>query len=179
MNGYNFEGLWFEIYTKVINYNEQLGKQKLDRNQLREVATSIFIANTHKGICRPEDEEEAANIEVPSHLKDLGDSNGNNRNSNSSNNRNGRNGNEHNSNYQNNGLATEKQLKTIQGLLNNHLVTDKEKSRIENILAQPEVSKNTASDILTYYLGNSEKIDGEWIKISQGILDTRKSKQPA
>lgn len=176
MNNYNFEGLWFEIYTKVINYNEQLGKQKLDRNQLREVATSIFIANTQKGICRPENEEEAANIEVPSHLKGLDGKNGSNGDGNGSNSRKG--SNDTNSIY-NNGLATEKQLKTIRGLLNNSLVTDKEKSRIENILSQPEVSKNTASDILTYYLGNSEKINGEWVKISQGILDTRRSKQPA
>src|SRR6056297_2509781 len=150
MNGYNFEGLWFEIYTKVVNYNEQLGKQKLDRNQLREVATSIFIANTQKGICRPEDEEEAANIEIPSHLKGLEDSNGSNGNGNGSNGRNGSNGN--NSSY-NNGLATEKQLKTIRNLLNNELVTEKEKKRLESILEQPEVSKSTASEILTYFLG--------------------------
>jgi len=173
MNGYNFEGLWFEIYQNVHEHNDKLNGRKLDLSELREVTTSIFIAVTRKGISRPEDEEEAANVEVPSHLKGLngnGDGNNGSKNGNS---------NDSNGNY-GNGLATEKQLKTIRNLLNNELVTDKEKRRIESILAEPEVSKSTASEILTYFLGNSEKIQGEWIRISKGVLDVRKSqKQPA
>lgn len=50
---HNFEGLWFEIYTKILNINERLGDRGLDKGQLREVATTIFIAKSNKGIVRP------------------------------------------------------------------------------------------------------------------------------
>ena len=171
MNGYNFSGLWFEIYGNVIQQNNQLGNRKLDKNQLREVATSIFIAATRKGISRPEDEEKAANVEVPSHLKGLNGNNGNGDSNNGSGN-----GNSNNNGY----LATEAQLKSISKLLDNPLVTDKEKQRIENILAEPEISKSTASDVLSYFYGHREKLGSQWVKVSGGVLDVRRSqKQPA
>ena len=50
---HNFEGLWFEIYEKILNLNEELGAKGLDKGQLREVATTIFIAKSNKGIVRP------------------------------------------------------------------------------------------------------------------------------
>ncbi len=50
---YDFEGLWFNIYRQVLKHNEQLGDDGLDKNQLREVATSIFIATTQKGVHKP------------------------------------------------------------------------------------------------------------------------------
>ena len=50
---YDFEGLWFDIYKKVLQQNEQLGDNGLDKNQLREVTTSIFIAQTQKGVNKP------------------------------------------------------------------------------------------------------------------------------
>ena len=50
---YDFEGVWFEIYKKVMRQNEQLGENGLDKNQLREVTTSIFIAQTQKGVIKP------------------------------------------------------------------------------------------------------------------------------
>jgi len=50
---HNFEGLWFEIYEKILNLNEELGDRGLDKGQLREVATTIFIAKSNKGIVRP------------------------------------------------------------------------------------------------------------------------------
>jgi len=52
-NQYNFEGLWFEIYKKILKLNEELGDKGLDKGQLREVATTIFIAQSNKGIVRP------------------------------------------------------------------------------------------------------------------------------
>ena len=52
-NHYNFEGLWFEIYKKILKLNEGLGDKGLDKGQLREVATTIFIAQSNKGIVRP------------------------------------------------------------------------------------------------------------------------------
>ena len=50
---HNFEGLWFEIYKKVLTLNKGLRARGLDKGQLREVATTIFIAQTNKGIVRP------------------------------------------------------------------------------------------------------------------------------
>ena len=50
---YDFEGLWFDIYRKVLKNNEILGDQGLDKSQLREVTTSIFIAQSQRGIVRP------------------------------------------------------------------------------------------------------------------------------
>ncbi len=41
--------LWFAIYRKVLALNQELAPQQLDRNQLREVVTSIFIASTGRG----------------------------------------------------------------------------------------------------------------------------------
>ena len=52
-NQYNFEGLWFEIYKKILKLNEELGDKGLDKGQLREVATTIFIAQSNKGVVRP------------------------------------------------------------------------------------------------------------------------------
>ena len=168
MNGYNFEGLWFEIYQNVHDHNDKLNGRKLDLSELREVTTSIFIAVTRKGISRPEDEEEAANIEVPEHLKGL------NNNGNGAPNHNGSNGNS-SDRY----LATDAQLNSISKLLDNPIVTEKEKQRIENILAEPEISKSTASEILSYFYGQREKQNGEWKKVSDGVLDVRRQKQPA
>ena len=50
---YDFEGLWFDIYRKVLRHNENLGDQGLDKSQLREVTTSIFIAQSQRGVVRP------------------------------------------------------------------------------------------------------------------------------
>ena len=50
---HNFEGLWFEIYKKVLTLNKGLRARGLDKGQLREVTTTIFIAQTNKGIVRP------------------------------------------------------------------------------------------------------------------------------
>jgi len=50
---YDFEGLWFDIYRKVLKHNESLGNEGLDKSQLREVTTSIFIAQSQRGVVRP------------------------------------------------------------------------------------------------------------------------------
>jgi len=50
---YDFEGLWFSIYRKVLKHNETLGEEALDKSQLREVCTSIFISQTQRGIVKP------------------------------------------------------------------------------------------------------------------------------
>ena len=50
---HNFEGVWFEIYRNVLKLNKELRARGLDKGQLREVAPTIFIAQTNKGIVRP------------------------------------------------------------------------------------------------------------------------------
>ena len=52
-SNYDFEGLWFDIYRKVLKHNETLGESGLDKSQLREVVTSIFIAQSQRGVVRP------------------------------------------------------------------------------------------------------------------------------
>jgi len=50
---YDLVGLWFHIYRQVYEMNESLGEAGLDKSQLREVTTSVFIGYTQKGIVRP------------------------------------------------------------------------------------------------------------------------------
>ncbi len=50
---YDLPGLYFHIYREVLFANEKMEKDKLDKGQLREVTTSIFIASTQRGITRP------------------------------------------------------------------------------------------------------------------------------
>ena len=50
---YDFEGLWFQTYSKVLKLNQTLKEDALDRAQLREVTTSIFIAKSQRGVTRP------------------------------------------------------------------------------------------------------------------------------
>ena len=52
-SNYDFEGLWFDIYRKVLKHNENLGDSGLDKSQLKEVVTSIFIAQSQRGVVRP------------------------------------------------------------------------------------------------------------------------------
>ena len=52
-SNYDFEGLWFDIYRKVLKHNETLGETGLDKSQLKEVVTSIFIAQSQRGVVRP------------------------------------------------------------------------------------------------------------------------------
>ena len=52
-SNYDFEGLWFDIYRKVLKHNEILGDSGLDKSQLKEVVTSIFIAQSQRGVVRP------------------------------------------------------------------------------------------------------------------------------
>ena len=50
---YNLPGLWFQIFREVLAANEKMEKDKLDKGQLREVTTTIFIASNQRGITRP------------------------------------------------------------------------------------------------------------------------------
>ena len=46
-------GVWFQFYKEVVELNLQLGEDRLNKNNLREITTTIFIAASHKGIVRP------------------------------------------------------------------------------------------------------------------------------
>ena len=50
---FNLPGLWFQIYRQVLEQNNNLNNDRLDKVQLREVTTSIFIASTNRGLVRP------------------------------------------------------------------------------------------------------------------------------
>ena len=46
-------GVWFQFYREVVELNLQLGEDRLNKTELREVTTTIFIAGSHKGVVRP------------------------------------------------------------------------------------------------------------------------------
>ncbi|MCH7762964.1 MAG: hypothetical protein IIB95_04395 [Candidatus Marinimicrobia bacterium] len=50
---YNLSGLWFQVYREVLAQNGKFENDRLDKVQLREVTTTIFIASTQRGIVRP------------------------------------------------------------------------------------------------------------------------------
>jgi len=50
---YDYEVLWFDIFKKVLQQNESLGEGRLDKIQLREITTAIFIARTQRGYVKP------------------------------------------------------------------------------------------------------------------------------
>ena len=50
---YDYEALWFDIFRKVLQQNEALGEGRLDKIQLREITTAIFIARTQRGYVKP------------------------------------------------------------------------------------------------------------------------------
>jgi len=50
---YDYEALWFEIFRQVLQKNEALGEGRLDKIQLREITTAIFIARTQRGYVKP------------------------------------------------------------------------------------------------------------------------------
>jgi len=50
---FDYEALWFDIFRRVLQQNEALGEGRLDKIQLREITTAIFIARTQRGIVRP------------------------------------------------------------------------------------------------------------------------------
>lgn len=52
-NRYDFEALYFDIYKKVVKHNDALEELAFDKNQLREITTSIFIAYSQRGIVSP------------------------------------------------------------------------------------------------------------------------------
>ena len=123
----------------------------LDKSQLREISTSVFIAKTQRGIVRP-DSDEPLDVAFPP--KEPG--------------------------QQRQGEvpeASQKQINLIRSLLDDPRVTNQEQARLQEQLSAP-IDRYTASDILDYFFGHSEKKNGRWEKVTSGVLEERKSRQP-
>lgn len=67
---------------------------------------------------------------------------------------------------------SEKQERAVYMLLENHKVTQDEKRKIHDILDKG-LSKGKATEILTYFFGESQRVDGDWVKVNVGALDGR------
>jgi len=50
---FDLPGVWFQFYKEVVELNLRLGEDRLQKNELREITTTIFIAASHKGVVRP------------------------------------------------------------------------------------------------------------------------------
>ena len=46
-------GVWFQFFKEVVELNQNLGEDRLNKSQLREITTTVFIAASHKGLVRP------------------------------------------------------------------------------------------------------------------------------
>ncbi len=71
------------------------------------------------------------------------------------------------------GKATENQIHKLKSLLDDDLLNPPEKIRISKLI-ENDISKESASGILSYYLGRTEFIDGLWQKVTMGILEERR-----
>jgi len=146
---YDYEGLWFDTFRKVLTLNGRMNGSGLDKSHLQQVATSIFIAKSQRGIVRP-DSDEPLDVAFPP--REPG--------------------------QQRQGEvpeASQKQINLIRSLLEDPRVTNQEQARLQEQLSAP-IDRYTASDILDYFFGHSEKQNGQWIKTSKGVLEERKAK---
>ena len=149
---YDFEGLWLATYQKIMFLNGKMNGTGLDKSQLKEVTTSVFIAKVQKGIVRPNDEDDY-DFPEPEEAPQVNGNNGNGQSKTGT-------------------PASPKQVITIKGLLKNPKVNPAEKQRINNLLAG-NLEKQAASDMLDYFYGKSEKQHGQWIKTTDGVLAER------
>ena len=69
--------------------------------------------------------------------------------------------------------ATTTQVKAIKSLLDDDRLSKDEKNRI-NVLLEGDITKDAASDTLSYFFGKSENKNGSWVKVEQGVLFDRK-----
>ncbi len=71
--------------------------------------------------------------------------------------------------------ASTKQIQAVQGILDNpdSLVYPSEKRRIHSLLEE-NLTSQSASDLISFYLGASEFKDGTWVKTDRGKLAERR-----
>ena len=68
--------------------------------------------------------------------------------------------------------ASDRQKSAVLHLLSDARLTEKEKRRIELIVANG-LTQAKASEILDYFYGKKVRQNGQWIKVSPGVLDER------
>ena len=73
--------------------------------------------------------------------------------------------------------ASPRQLSTIADLVDNPFINDEERLKLSNAL-EHEISKSDAKEILNYFLGKSEYVNGAWIRAQPGVIDKRKDQLP-
>lgn len=69
-------------------------------------------------------------------------------------------------------LASDKQTNAVGRLLENPKVTIDEKRNIHRLI-EDGLLRSKASEILDYFYGGSKFLNGEWVKISRGVLSER------
>lgn len=73
--------------------------------------------------------------------------------------------------------ATDKQLNTLTKLLDSPYLDNRERTELSKLLLH-EISKKKASEIISYYYGVHVFRDGQWEKVKDGVLDSRKNDIP-
>lgn len=70
--------------------------------------------------------------------------------------------------------ATDKQINKLGDLLNDDRLTFEEQTKLRGALQQG-LSKSRASEIMSNFFGESVRENDQWIKVSEGVLHSRKS----
>ena len=68
--------------------------------------------------------------------------------------------------------ATSKQIKKLQELAVDERLTSQERTKLKTLLLEG-VSKSKASQVMEHFFGKSVYQGGEWVRVSDGILNTR------
>jgi hypothetical protein len=71
--------------------------------------------------------------------------------------------------------ATEKQIETLGGLLNDSGITYEEQTELRGSLLAG-ICKKEAGQLLNHFLGKSEYREGKWVKVETGLLKQRGNK---
>jgi hypothetical protein len=68
--------------------------------------------------------------------------------------------------------ATDKQINKLGDLVNDERLTHDEQTKLRGALIQG-LTKSRASEIMSYFFGESIRENGQWIRTSEGVLNTR------
>ena len=66
------------------------------------------------------------------------------------------------------------QINKLGDLLNDDRLTFEEQTKLRGALQQ-KITKSKASEIMSYFFGESVRENDQWIRVSEGVLNTRKS----
>ena len=70
--------------------------------------------------------------------------------------------------------ATDKQINKLGDLVSDDRLTHDEQTKLRGALIQG-LTKSRASEIMSYFFGESVRENGEWVRISEGVLINRQS----